>query len=363
MQFWKTFRTRILGLFDGGKSGDSSHLKERGRQEGTEDAIDQKLNDLVMGGHVPGIALGFAGQSGPTRLWSSGWADLEGGRFVDPAQTVFRIASVSKPITATVLARLVEDGRIALDTPLSEYVPEYPHPGITLRQLAAHTAGVRPYRGKEFALNHPYTMLDSLQVFKEDPLLFTPGEGYQYNSYDFVLLALAMERATGTPFESLAQELVFTPLGMTHTQPENPDNPIELQAIPYTKGSGGFRPAVTVDNRYKLAGGGFLSTLPDLLLLGRAYLQGNLVSEAILREFITAVEVQGASTWYGLGWEVSQDPAGRSYFGHTGNSVGVYSVFRVYPEEDKTVAVLVNASVPALHSELENLLDDLFSKV
>jgi CubicO group peptidase (beta-lactamase class C family) len=296
-------------------------------------------------------------------LHAAGWANLEQGKSIDPNRTLFRIASVSKPITATVLARLVEDGRIALDSPLEQYVPEYPHTGITLRQLAAHTAGLRTYRGKEFALNRPYTMLDSLEVFKEDPLLFLPGTGYQYNSFDFVLLALAMERATGTPFETLARDLVFTPLGMTQTSAEDPGIPAEFQALPYTKRSRGFRPAVPVDNRYKLAGGGFISTVPDLLSFGQALLHRNLVSQDILKEFITAVEIDGQSTWYGLGWEVSQDPAGRSYFGHTGNSVGVYSIFRIYPEQAKTVALLVNASVPALHPELERLLDALLSPV
>ena len=322
-------------------------------------SIWRQLQALVDNKSLPGIVVGITGSSGPLRVRGAGWADIEQQQSVDPLQTVFRIASVSKPITATVLARLVEDDRISLDSPLEQYVPEYPHKGISLRQLAAHTAGIRTYRGKEYALNRPYTMLDSLQVFKEDPLLFPPGTSYQYNSYDFVLLALAMERATGTPFESLARDLVFTPLGMTRTQSEDPENLQQSQAVPYTKKSRGFRPAVAVDNRYKLAGGGFISTLSDLLVLGQAYLKGKLVSQDILKEFITAVEIGEESTWYGLGWEVSQDPAGRPYYGHTGNSVGAYSIFRVYPEDEKAVALLVNAAIPALHPELESLLNAL----
>ncbi len=360
-RFWKNFRRSVLEVFRPDDVGDIEHLNKDTNEAGL-DALAQKLNDLVVTKRVPGIAIGVSGPNEPLHLRAAGWANLEQGISIDPHQTSFRIASVSKPITATVLAMLVEKGRIALDSPLEQYVPEYPHTGITLRQLAAHTAGLRTYRGKEFALNRPYTMLDSLEVFKEDPLLFLPGTGYQYNSFDFVLLALAMERATGTPFETLARELVFTPLGMTQTAAEDPGSPTEAQAHPYTKRSSGFRPAVPVDNRYKLAGGGFISTLPDLLSFGQALLRGALVSQDILEEFTTAVEIDEQSTWYGLGWEVSRDPAGRPYFGHTGNSVGAYSIFRVYPEQEQTVALLVNCSVSELHPQLETLLDDLLLK-
>lgn len=360
-RFWKNFQRSILKVFGSESSRDIEHSNENASEAGL-DALALKLNLLVNAKQVPGIAVGCSGPSGPLHLHAAGWANLDSGKSIDPHQTSFRIASVSKPITATVLAMLVEDGRIDLDSSLEQYVPEYPHAGITLRQLAAHTAGLRTYRGKEFALNRPYTMLDSLEIFKEDPLLFLPGTGYQYNSFDFVLLALAMERATGTPFETLARELVFTPLGMTQTAAEDPSTPEEAQAHPYTKRSRGFRPAVPVDNRYKLAGGGFISTLPDLLRFGRALLRGELVSEDIQKEFTTAVEIDGQSTWYGLGWEVSRDPAGRPYFGHTGNSVGAYSIFRVYPEQEQTVALLVNCSVSELHPQLEALLDDLLLK-
>lgn len=308
------------------------------------------------------MAVCIAGTDKTHLLKGYGWADLENGIRVKARETIFRAASASKPIAAMALARMVEEGLINLDASFYDYVSYFPRKSsdFTIRQLASHTAGIRSYRGKEFALNRPYSIKDSLQVFQNDPLLFTPGTAYHYNSFDWVMVSLAMEEASGIPFEDYVKQQVLNPLAMENTFAEIPGEEAALQANFYTKWSGGFRKAASVDNRYKLAGGGFLTTVTDLVKLGRALIEGRLISPAIQAEFLTAQSVKAQSTYYGLGFEVSRDGRGRKYYGHTGSSVGAYSNFYIYPEEEIVVAILINCTDPGVQPILNRAIDSFF---
>ncbi|MFL5571671.1 MAG: serine hydrolase domain-containing protein, partial [Gemmatimonadaceae bacterium] len=136
-------------------------------------------------------------------IWSEGLgvADLENNLPVTPL-TKFRIGSVSKPITAVAMAALVEEGKLDLDAPIQKYVPAFPvkkYP-ITARELAGHLAGIRHYSGDEFLSNRHYAnVTSSLDIFKNDTLLFRPGDKYSYSTYGFVLLSAVVEGAAGEP--------------------------------------------------------------------------------------------------------------------------------------------------------------------
>ncbi|GGD45500.1 serine hydrolase domain-containing protein [Muriicola marianensis] len=326
-----------------------------GKRSGTFAEVDAAFLDLVENSSVPGLALTVLHKGKTLFQKGYGYADLERKIPVDPPKTIFRIASASKPIAAMALARMVADGKINLDESFYNYVPYFPKKefDFTIRQLAGHTAGIRGYRGKEYALNKPYAIRDSLKVFQQDPLQFEPGAGYLYNSFDWVLISLAMEEVSGMPFAHYVREKVLDPLGMDHTQEEVPGELPEHTTVFYTRTRNGFRPSVEVDNRYKLAGGGYLSTTEDLARLGKACLESTLVPPDVMREFLTAQKVKGRSTYYGLGWQVSIDIAGRSFVGHVGNGVGGYSNFFVYPEEEMVISLLINCSDPKIQDHLD----------
>lgn len=322
---------------------------------------DVLLQQLIERKEVPGLAI-YATYKG--KAWfrgGYGFANLEDGIPVDPERSVFRIASISKPITGSALATMVADGTLDLQADIRTYVPEFPkrHGPVNLKQLAAHTAGIRTYKGKEFALNRPMQIADSLELFVRDPLEFTPGEGYQYTSLDYVLLSVAMERAAGQPFYKLVSERVLQPLHMLHTVGEVPGEPVENQVEFYTGRRHGFVPSVPVDTRFKLAGGGYLSTVMDICRLGEAYLQEQLIPRGLYSEFLTAQRIGGASTYYGLGWEVSRDARGRAFYGHTGNAIGAYTNFKVFPDRDFVVAILINASTPGVQPNLDAIVEAL----
>ena len=331
---------------------------------------DALLLGLINTKKVPGLAITVLKEGKVLFQKGYGHADIDIKTPIDPKTTLFRTASVSKPIAATALAYMVSEGTIDLDASFYIYVPYYPKKqyDFTIRQLAGHTAGIRAYQGIEYGLNKPYTIKESVQIFKDDDLLFEPGTGYRYNSYDWVLVSLAMQEASGIPFEVYVQEKVLGPLGMVSTiAPER--YPSHTRTTPvvsgltskiasfYSKNKLGFRKAIPVNNFYKLAGGGYLSTSEDIAKFGNAYLEGTILDQTTLAPFLTAEHINGDSTYYGLGWQVSTDSMGRPFYGHVGNGVGGYSNFFVYPEEQTVFAILINCTDPKVQETLDEVVE------
>ena len=336
---------------------------------------DALLTNLIESHKVPGLAIKVQKDGKSIFQKGYGFADLELKTRVDPQRTIFRVASISKPIAATALAIMVQDGLIDLDTSFYQYVPYYPKKrwDFTIRQLAGHTAGIRSYQGKEYGLNELYGIKDSLVIFQEDDLLFEPGRGYLYTSYDWVLISLAMQEASGIPFEQYVRENVLDPLGMKNTfAPKHPKRETMQTVDPdmeaskntasfYSKAVVGFKKAIPVNNYYKLAGGGYLATAEDIVKFGRAYLDGKLLSAAMRSQFLTSQRVLDKPTYYGLGWQVSEDAQGRKFYGHVGNGVGGYSNLFVYPEQQMVFSILINCTDPKIQQEVDAIIN-LFLK-
>lgn len=347
----------LKNLFAGKRIiGENNHL------EGLLKA-DALLNDLINEKKIPGLAISVLKKKKIILQKGYGYADLESKKSIDARKTIFRIASVSKPIAATALAHMVHDGLIDLDASFYHYVPYYPKKkwDFTIRQLASHTAGIRGYQGTEYGLNKPYSIKEGIAVFAAEDLLFEPGTDYLYNSYDWVLISLAMEEVSGIPFETYVQEKVLNPLGMTTTFPEKE----ELDQITtfYSKNRLGFRKSISVNNYYKLAGGGYLSTTEDIVKFGEAYLEEKVLNKEILDPFLTSETINGNKTYYGLGWQASEDKQGRAFYGHVGNGVGGYSNFFVYPEEEMVFAILINCTNPNVQEELDEVVKVLITGV
>ena len=299
------------------------------------------------------IAVGVGGQL----VWAEGfgWADIEQEVHVD-TDSKFRVGSVSKPMTAALLALIYEEGAIDLDAPIQTYVPSFPEKRqpITTRQLAGHTAGIRHYDGgnvytdsTEF-LNADYyeTVLDSLEFFKDDPLLFEPGTSYFYSSYGWNLISAVIEGATNADFLAQMTTRVFEPLNMKNTAADQNRHLISHRVRPYFMDENGeFVNAPYADNSYKWAGGGFLSTASDLVSFGFAHLSaGFLTAETITLLHTSQRTLDGIETGYGIGWTISQDEAGRTVVGHGGGSVGGTTQLSMYPEHQVVIAMISNLS-------------------
>ena len=332
--------------------------------EGVEKA-DAILQNLSTHKKIPGLSVSIIKQGKTILQKGYGFADIENKIAVNPNSSIFRIASISKCITGLAFGKMVEEGILDWDDSFYKHVPYYPKKqhDFTLRQLASHTAGIRAYKGKEYGLNKPYAIKDSLEVFKNDPLVFEPGKGYLYNSFDFVLLSLAMQEACSIPFKDYVKEKVLIPLDLMNTlSPKEVFSSIGVtQEISeyYTKTPIGFKKAIPVNNSYKLAGGGYLSTSSDIAKLGQAILTQKLLKTKTYKELLTTQKVKNASTYYGLGFQVSQDAKKRHFIGHVGSSVGAYSNLFVYPNEEIVIAVMVNCTDPKVQEDLDKAINSI----
>lgn len=330
--------------------------------------VDHLLNQLIATKKLPGLAISVLKEGQVFFQKGYGFADLEKKIKVNPQTSVFRIASVSKPIAATALANMVADGLIDLEASFYTYVPYFPKKqwDFTIRQLASHTAGIRSYVGKEYGLNEPYSIKESIALFKNNDLLFEPGTSYSYNSYGWVLISLAMQEASGIPFEDYVVEKVLKPLRLQHIFAAESsgvdvitDDSLHITTF-YSKKGIGFRKAIPVNNYFKMASGGFLATSEGIAAFGQAFLDKKVLNDSVLSQFLSSEIINDKPTYYGLGWQVSHDKAGRNFYGHIGNGVGSYANFFVYPEQQMVIALLTNCTNPEIQDSLDAVVDTLF---
>ena len=158
----------------------------------------------------PGLSVAVASKNKTVFSKALGVADLEQGV---PLRTdsVHRLASLSKPITGTIIMDLVEQGKLALDVSVRQYLPEMPetYQRVTLRHLLTHQAGVRGYSSEAdvaFSVTHYPTSRGVLKTFMAYPLMFEPGTKTEYSSLSFTVLAAAAEAVTGRAFQQLAAD-------------------------------------------------------------------------------------------------------------------------------------------------------------
>ncbi len=285
-------------------------------------------------------------------IWSEGfgWADVE-QRVPVSALTRFRVGSVSKPLTSVAVGLLVDAHKLDLDAPVQRYVPSFPKKRwpISTRLVAGHLAGIRHYKGDEFLMKeHFANVMDGLRIFENDSLLFEPGTKFAYSSYGWNLVSAVVEKASGIPFLRFMQDSVFTPLGMTHTVPDYVDSIVPFRARWYTgSADSGVVNAPYVDNSYKWAGGGFLSTTEDLVRFGEGLLEGKLLADSTRALLWTPQLMKnGTRSEYGIGWFVGKDKQGRTRVSHSGGSVGGTAYLVIYPEQHVVVALLCNSDAP-----------------
>lgn len=297
---------------------------------------------------MPGLSVAVAVDG--KIVWSEGfgYANLETRQPVTPL-TKFRIASVSKPITAAAAGLLAEQGILDLEAPIQNYVPEFPDKGapITASQLARHLGGVRHTTQAEvLSTKHYPTTRSAVAMFADDDLLFAPGESRSYTTLGYTLLGAAMASAAETDFATLMRERVFEPLGMRHTLPDN-----QQQIIPNRSGLYAYDNdedlnlinAPLTDHSYKIPGGGFLSTAEDLVRFGSALLEpGFLNRESLDLIFSPSQFNDGKTHNYSMGWTIREDNHDRQVYGHGGNQPGGRCYLLLYPDSGVVIAMLTN---------------------
>lgn len=314
--------------------------------EDLDDQADRLVADALAEGRLVGI-WGAVSVDGKLE-WSggAGWADIE-NRVVVSGQTVGRIGSISKPMAAVTVLRLVEQGRVRLADPVNQHVPAFPAKRwpVTLRHVLNHTSGIRHYKPGEFGtMKHYDSVADAVGVFAGDPLKFQPGTRYSYSSFAYNLLAGVVERHAEGTFRDTLRRTIWGPAGMSSTNLEVQGELVPRRARGYVRNTQGrTRNAPYADLSVKWAGGGVISSPVDLVRFSDALLGGRLVSSRTLEEMATrGVLADGKKTSYGLGLSVgSVERLGRE-IGHGGGSTGFSSRWSAFPEQRISVAVITN---------------------
>jgi CubicO group peptidase (beta-lactamase class C family) len=305
-------------------------------------------------GAIPGMSA--AVWIGDGLAWSEafGLADLEHDVPVT-RETRFRLGSCSKILTATLTATLLQSGKVDLDRDIREYLPSFPRKEapITLRQLLGHLAGIRHYTGKDFDSSAPGGIIDlrpypntesALALFKDDPLIAPPGEKYSYSTFGYTLIAAVLEAATKKPFLEFMHEELLSPLELTNTGGDEWQLVMSHRTSYYEKSKDGkIVHATPVNQAYKWAGGGLLSTADDLARFGSAHFSPGLLDSQTLTTMFTPQESNdGKETGVGLGWRIGTDSSGRRLVHHAGSMGGCRAVLVVYPTDRIAVAILSN---------------------
>lgn len=316
--------------------------------------IDGLVADFMRSSKVPGLALSIAVEGEIAYSKGYGFADVEQEVAVDPGKTKFRIASISKTVTADALMQLVEANKLDLDAPIQEYVPTFPEKRwpITTRSVGGHLGGIRHYRGNEMMSGKFYpNVAQGLEIFKDDSLLFEPETKYSYSSYGYNLISAVIEGAAGMDYLTYMQLNVFDKLNMNNTTPEYMDRIISNRGRYYERKGDGVVNSPYVDNSYKWAGGGLLSTSEDLIKFAKAHTNNDFLSKKSINTLITSQKTSdGKDTKYGIGWRTDTDKEGHHWVGHTGGAVGGSSKFMIYPDEKIIIVVLTNLSRAGLGS-------------
>lgn len=316
--------------------------------------------------HAPAISAAVAVDGKIVWTGAVGWENIE-QQIPATDRTQFRIGSTSKAVTATLLAKFVQEGKIDLDKPLSNYMSDLPNPqwkNITPRQLASHSSGLPDYLDNYgdvwgmyylFKLDKRYTSVrESLEVFDDTSLLFTPGSQFHYASFNTVLQSVVLESVAGEPFLSAMHNNIFKPLGMNATNAEYALSQANSLATFYWNKDGThpeFRVWQKVDLSHRLAGGGFISTPSDMATLGSAWLNDDFIALQTRALFWQPQKLTDGSInpqKYALGWRWAEYDDGKgiiSNANHGGVSRGSQSWLMVIPERNMVVAVMINANV------------------
>jgi CubicO group peptidase (beta-lactamase class C family) len=316
-----------------------------------------KILSSVYKADQPGAAALVAKGDDIVFLGAAGMADLELGVPLAP-DMVFEIGSITKQFTSAAIMLLSEEGKLAVSDPMTRHLPSYPSYGqnITVEHLLTHTSGIVSYTGIPgyMASNvmKDVTVQQLIDVFKDRPVEFAPGERYAYNNSGYILLGAIVEAASGMRYEDFVRKRFFEPLGMKTAYYGCSPCIIPRRASGYDGGPGGVTNQRYLSFTQPYAAGSLMMTVSDLHRWTRALFGGKVVSRASLTRMTTPYVLKnGASTGYGYGLGIG-NLRGRRAIRHGGGIFGFATDALYLPDQDVFVAVFSNNAAGGINPGL-----------
>ncbi|MEU8005676.1 serine hydrolase domain-containing protein [Catellatospora sp. NPDC049111] len=315
------------------------------------DRMHAAVTKTLADAKAPGITAGVFVPGRGTWICVVGVSDQETGWVMNAADR-FRIGSITKTFTGTAVLRLVDQGLIGLDEPLSRYVDWPDGNAITIRQLLNMTSGVYDYTDDpEFEKRYQadpagsFGPRDALDIARNHEPYFPPGQGFHYSNTNYILLETVVERVTGRAVGDLITDEIIDKLGLDSTSYPATSALEPPYARGYDEtpdpGDGAATRDVTESNPgYAGAAGAMVSNLHDLRIWAAELANGALISERLQRERLQTVPLaQGAQVSYGLG---IADWGG--WLGHNGTIIGYNTAMFYLPDTGAVIVVEVNRS-------------------
>lgn len=323
------------------------------------DSVQKRIEQLVANGKVPSMAVAVA-RDGKI-IWEEGFGLANREKNIPATEhTMYPLASISKPLTATGLMILVERGLINLDSPIDDYLGEARLKACvgdaeeaTVYRVASHTAGL-PLHSQHFYDDesyHPPSMAETIRRYGN--LVTAPGERYQYSNLGYGLLGYVISRVSGKSYADFMREEVCVPLGMDQTSVYVGSGLENGQAVKYT-------PDGLMVSPYDSDSPGASSiscSVHDLIRFAMFHLKNDLPDQ---RAIITAATIDAMQKpspetgptreWehkgsgYGIGWFIGITDARLRAVHHSGGTIGVSTVLTLVPEENLAVAILSNTN-------------------
>lgn len=324
--------------------------------------LDAIVADVMAESGVPGVSVAVVHNDETVYLKGFGVRELGGEAKVDE-DTVFQLASLSKPVGATVVASVVGDGEVSWDDPVTEYLPDfalgdpYVTENVTIADLYSHRSGLPDHAGdllEDLGYGQPY-ILDRLRLLPLNPF----RAEYEYTNFGLTAAAEAVAASQGVTWPELSRTRLYEPLGMSSTSSEFADyEAAENKAVTHELIDGTYQPAQVRDPQAQSPAGGVSSTAADMAQWLRLQLAGGefdgqqLVAAEALQESRQPHSVSGPaqtpaarSGFYGLGIGVGTDDTGRVRYSHSGAFLlGASTTVNLLPAESLGIVVLTNGA-------------------
>lgn len=283
--------------------------------------------------------------------------------------TRFRLGSITKQFTASVILQLVEQGKIKLDSKISDYLPEYRKEigdKVTIHHLLTHTSGIPSYTGQpgffENVSRNPYKVDEFVKKYASGDFEFEPGSKYAYNNSGYFLLGAIIERVTGKPYEQVLKANIFDPAGMKNTGYDHHATLIPKRAAGYSKTPDGYTNALYLDMSIPYAAGSLYSTVEDLYLWDQT-----LYTDKLLSAQSKALMYKPFLNNYAYGWVVmnasfKQNDQPVQVIRHGGGINGFSTTIVRFPKEKNLIVMLDNTGSQYLDRLSESIAKILYNQ-
>jgi D-alanyl-D-alanine carboxypeptidase len=302
------------------------------------DATDDFIRAQMKAQNIPGLSLAVVKDGVVIKAAGYGVADRKTTTPATP-ETIYKIASVSKQFIASGIMLLAQEGRLGVDDPVRKFIADAPAAWtrITVRHLLTHTAGLvrEPPAFSPFRADTDADLITSAYA---TPLVFTPGEKWQYSNLGYVMLAEIMTRVSGQPWSEFMTEKVFRPSGMSATRTTTTEAFVN-KASGYSDND---KLIDAPDWPAVRAGGAFLSTVLDLARWDAVLRTNSILTEATRTQMWSTTRLNSATpALYGFGWHVSR-PGARRQVWHSGGLPGFKAQYHRYLDDGVSVIILMN---------------------